>query len=75
MKIDDTIDIATMVSLCVCVFGWIMILLTVPLFFVNSGLANIFALSGLTLMVIGAGMTLMIEPIFRLVYKYLSKKD
>lgn len=75
MSIDDTIDFATLTSLCICIFGWILILATIPMIFINLKISEIMFISGIVVMSIGMLMALIIEPIFRLVYKYLSKKD
>ena len=75
MNIDDTIDYSTLISLCICLFGWVLILGTIPIIFINSKLASMMFVLGMIIMVIGTLLTFIIEPIFRLVYRYLLKKD
>lgn len=75
MNIDETIDFATLISLCICVFGWVLILITIPIVFINSSMAVMTFIAGMIIMVVGALLCFTIEPIFRLVYRYLLKKD
>lgn len=75
MNIDDIIDYSTWVSICICAIGWILILITIPLLFFKLELAQVLFVSGIVIMVVGMLMGLVLEPVFRLVYKYLSKKD
>lgn len=75
MNIDDIIDFSTFLSIAISMFGWILILLTVPMVFINSGMAQIMFISGMIIMVVGVLMTFMVEPLFRLVYRYLLKKN
>jgi len=75
MNIDDIIDYSTWTSICICIIGWILILITIPLLFFKLELAQVLFVSGMVIMVVGMFMGLVLEPMFRLVYKYLSKKD
>lgn len=75
MSIDDIIDYSTWVSVCICIIGWILILLTIPILFLNLELAQVLFVAGIVIMVVGMFMGLALEPVFRLVYKYLSKRD
>lgn len=75
MNIDDIIDLSTWVSICICAIGWILIIITIPLLFINLQLAQVLFVSGVIIMVVGVLMGLVLEPMFRLVYNYLSKKD
>jgi len=75
MSIDDTIDFATFISIIICLFGWVLILGSIPLYFINSPLSAVVAVVGIVIMCIGVLMAFIIEPVFRVVYRYLSKKD
>jgi hypothetical protein len=75
MNIDDIIDFSTFMSIAIAIFGWILILLTIPMVFINSGLAQLMFISGMVIMVVGTLMTFMVEPLFRLIYRYLLKRN
>jgi len=75
MKIDDIIDYSTMISIMICLIGWIILLGSLLVLIINVELATIFFVIGMIIMVVGFLMTMLIEPIFRLVYRYLLSKD
>ena len=75
MKIDDIIDYSTMISIIICLIGWIILLGSLLVLIINVELATILFVTGMIIMVVGFLMTMLIEPIFRLVYRYLLSKD
>jgi cytochrome bd-type quinol oxidase subunit 1 len=48
---------------------------SIPLYFINSPLSAVVAVVGMVIMCIGVLMAFIIEPVFRVVYRYISKKD